>query len=136
MALVQSFEELMLSLQSQKMLPVLSVPAKTAPKTIWLHVHCHQKALAKPADSAAALRLIEGLEVRMINSGCCGMSGEFGYKHYDVSVKIANQSLLPTLQNARPEDWIVATGASCRHQIADLGSREAWHIAQVFDAVL
>lgn len=133
---VQSFEELMLSLQSQKMLPVLSVPAKTAPQTIWLHVHCHQKALAKPADSAAALRLIEGFEVRMINSGCCGMSGEFGYKHYDVSVKIANQSLLPTLQNAQPEDWIVATGTSCRHQIADLGSREAWHIAQVFDAVV
>jgi FAD/FMN-containing dehydrogenase/Fe-S oxidoreductase len=133
---VQSFEELMLLLQSQKMLPVLSVPAKTAPKTIWLHVHCHQKALAKPADSAAALRLIEGLEVRMINSGCCGMSGEFGYKHYDVSVKIANQSLLPTLQKAQPDDWIVATGTSCRHQIADLGQREAWHIAQVFDAVL
>ncbi|WP_178863894.1 FAD-binding and (Fe-S)-binding domain-containing protein [Thiomicrorhabdus cannonii] len=140
MTQVQSFEELMLSLQSQKALPALNVFAKTAsktaPKTVWLHVHCHQKALAKPADSTAALRLIEGLEVRMIHSGCCGMSGEFGYKHYDVSVKIANQSLLPTLQNAQPDDWIVATGTSCRHQIADLGQREAWHIAQVFDAVL
>jgi FAD/FMN-containing dehydrogenase/Fe-S oxidoreductase len=126
---VWSFEELMLALAKEKALPEL----KPIKRTLWLHVHCHQKALAKPADSAAALRLIDGLDVRMIQSGCCGMSGEFGYKHYEVSKAIANQSLLPALADAREEDWIVATGTSCRHQLADLGSHQALHIAQVFE---
>ncbi len=72
----------------------------------------------------------------MIQTGCCGMSGDFGYKHYELSKTIANQSLLPTLKKAKFEDVIVATGTSCRHQIQDFGGRKALHIAQVFDWVL
>ncbi|MBF6058635.1 FAD-binding and (Fe-S)-binding domain-containing protein [Thiomicrorhabdus heinhorstiae] len=129
---IQSFEEFILSYVELEKLPRL----RTSPRKVWLHVHCHQKSLAKPLDSQRALQWIEGLQVEMISSGCCGMSGEFGYKHYDVSKTIAEQALLPALQNASDGDWIVATGTSCRHQVADLGGYQALHIAQVFEQVL
>lgn len=129
---VLSVEELMLewsqSVRLQELAPIN--------KRVWLHVHCHQKALAKPADTLQALQCLPGLSVEMIPSGCCGMSGEFGYKHYEVSKTIANQVLLPALQQASPDDWIVATGTSCRHQIVDLGQIQAMHIVQVLDRVL
>ncbi len=126
---VKSYEELILDLSARSLVPGL----KELKNKVWLHVHCHQKALAKPADSLKALGLIPGVEVEMIPSGCCGMSGEFGYKHYEVSRTIAGQTLLPTLEKSSSEDLIVATGTSCRHQLADLGQYSALHIAQVFD---
>ncbi|WP_040727900.1 FAD-binding and (Fe-S)-binding domain-containing protein [Thiomicrorhabdus sp. Kp2] len=129
---ILSFEELMLRLNELGVLPEFNA----LNKTVWLHVHCHQKALAKPMDSKTALELIPGLVVNMIPSGCCGMSGDFGYKHYEVSKTIANQVLLPTLEQARLEDLIVATGTSCRHQLADLGQHTSMHIAQVFAQAL
>ena len=129
---ILSFEELVLKLNAQAILPKL----KAINKNLWLHVHCHQKALAKPIDSQNALELIPGLEVKMIPSGCCGMSGEFGYKHYEVSKTIANQVLLPTLEQAQADDLIVATGTSCRHQLEDLGQYQSLHIAQVFAMAL
>lgn len=64
------------------------------------------------------------------------MAGDFGYKHYDVSVKIANQSLLPAIESAHSQDLIVATGTSCRHQIADLSKREGLHVAEIFQLSL
>ncbi|WEJ62122.1 FAD-binding and (Fe-S)-binding domain-containing protein [Thiomicrorhabdus lithotrophica] len=125
---ILSYEELILKINALEQLPKIS-PLN---KMVWLHVHCHQKALAKPIDSKSALELIPGVEVKMIPSGCCGMSGEFGYKHYDVSEKIANQVLLPALKEANDNDLIVATGTSCRHQLDDLGQYSALHISQVF----
>ncbi|WP_319381759.1 FAD-binding and (Fe-S)-binding domain-containing protein [Thiomicrorhabdus sp.] len=128
---VQSFEEFVLARIELGEMPAL----RTKPKKVWLHVHCHQKSLARPGDSQKALQWIDGLQVEMIPSGCCGMSGEFGYKHYEVSKTIAEQTLLPVLSKARDEDWIVATGTSCRHQIADLGGYQALHIAQIFERI-
>lgn len=132
LANVLSFEELILKLNKSGCLPALNA----LDKTLWLHVHCHQKALAKPIDSKNALELIPCLQVKMIPSGCCGMSGEFGYKHYEVSKSIANQVLLPTLEQAQSGDLIVATGTSCRHQLEDLGQYKSMHIAQVFAMAL
>ncbi|WP_460188044.1 FAD-binding and (Fe-S)-binding domain-containing protein [Thiomicrorhabdus hydrogeniphila] len=129
---IRSFEEFMLDLHQLDLLPKLN----ELHKTVWLHVHCHQKALAKPIDSQKALELITGVNVNMIPSGCCGMSGDFGYKHYEVSKTIANQVLLPTLEQAEHDDLIVATGTSCRHQLADLGQHASMHIAQVFALAL
>src|SRR3546814_11352136 len=56
-----------------------------------LHGHCHQKAFAAMGDVTAALKLIPGLEVAVIESSCCGMAGAFGYEaaHYEVSMKMA-----------------------------------------------
>ncbi|BCN93941.1 oxidoreductase [Thiomicrorhabdus immobilis] len=132
LANILSFEELILKLNKLGCLPALNA----LDKTLWLHVHCHQKALAKPIDSKNALELIPGLQVKMIPSGCCGMSGEFGYKHYEVSKSIANQVLLPTLEQAQSDDLIVATGTSCRHQLEELGQYKSMHIAQVFAMAL
>ncbi|MDX1352159.1 MAG: FAD-binding and (Fe-S)-binding domain-containing protein, partial [Thiomicrorhabdus sp.] len=129
---IYSLEELMLTLNQRELLPKFH----PVTKKLWLHVHCHQKALAKPIDSKIALELIPGLVVKMIPSGCCGMSGDFGYKHYEVSKAIANQVLLPTLEQAKEDDLIVATGTSCRHQLADLGQYQSLHIAQVFAMAL
>ncbi|MBD3611073.1 MAG: hypothetical protein HUJ13_01390, partial [Hydrogenovibrio crunogenus] len=62
----------------------------------------------------------------------CGMSGEFGYKNYDVSLKVANQTLLPTLKNAQQDDLVIATGTSCRHQLEDFADRQGLHPAELF----
>jgi len=138
---VLSFEECLLEWSQQDKLPKFKfffppyVSQSSNPK-IWLHVHCHQKALAQPLDTQKVLQLIPGVEVEMIQTGCCGMSGDFGYKHYELSKTIANQRLLPALKKAKSEDVIVATGTSCRHQIQDFDGRNALHIAQVFDWVL
>lgn len=97
-----------------------------------LHGHCHQKALLGTAASAPALKLIPGLDVKVLDAGCCGMAGMFGYEreHYDLSVKIANLTLLPALA-AAPEAMVVAPGTSCRHQIKDLAGRTALHPLEV-----
>ena len=83
------------------------------------------------------LRLISGLDVQVLDAGCCGMAGSFGYEqeHYDVSVKIANLQLLPALAS-RPEALVVAPGTSCRHQVHDLAGRRALHPLEVLAAQL
>jgi Fe-S oxidoreductase len=97
-----------------------------------LHGHCHQKALCGSSGSAAALRLVPGLQVNVLDAGCCGMAGSFGYEHdhYDLSVQIANLALVPALK-AEPDATVAATGTSCRHQIRDLTGRRALHPLEV-----
>lgn len=97
-----------------------------------LHGHCHQKALCGAGGSAAALRLVPDLSVEVLDAGCCGMAGSFGFEkeHYDLSVKIANLQLLPALAG-RPEALVVAPGTSCRHQIHDLADRRALHPMEI-----
>ena len=67
------------------------------------------------------LRLVPDLVVEPIESSCCGMAGAFGYgtAHYDVSMRMAETSLLPAVRAATPDTLVVANGTSCRHQIAD-----------------
>jgi Fe-S oxidoreductase len=102
-----------------------------------LHGHCHQKALLGVGGSAAALRLVPGLDVQVLDSGCCGMAGSFGFEkeHYDVSVAVANLELLPALA-AAPGTRVAAPGTSCRHQIKDLDGRRAWHPLEVLAEAL
>ena len=102
-----------------------------------MHAHCHQKALRGPKGSAAALRLIPGLEVTVLDTGCCGMAGSFGYEaeHYDVSAKIAGLELLPALADAA-DAAVAATGTSCRHQIHDLAGRRARHPLEMIEAAM
>jgi Fe-S oxidoreductase len=103
-----------------------------------LHGHCHQKAFAVMPDVERVLKLIPGLEVETIESSCCGMAGSFGYEaeHYDVSMKMAELSLLPRVRKASTDDLIVADGTSCRDQIRDGAGREALHVARVLHAAL
>ncbi len=105
--------------------------------TCLLHGHCHQKALRGAGGSAAALRLVPGLEVTVLDAGCCGMAGSFGYEkdHFDVSAQIAGLELLPALR-AAPAAAVAATGTSCRHQMRDLAGRHARHPLEVIEASL
>lgn len=103
-----------------------------------LHGHCHQKAFAVMGSVEMTLRAIPGLEVRPIESSCCGMSGAFGYgsETMGVSLAMAELSLLPAVRNASAADLIVADGTSCRHQIHDGAGREALHVARVLAMAL
>jgi Fe-S oxidoreductase len=102
------------------------------PEKCLLHGHCHQKALVGTGGTTSALRLVPGLEVVNLDSGCCGMAGSFGFEkeHYDLSVAVANLELLPALR-AEPDALVVAPGTSCRHQIKDLAGRRALHPLEV-----
>jgi Fe-S oxidoreductase len=107
-------------------------------KLALLHGHCHQKAFGLVGDVAAVLRLIPGLDVQVIESSCCGMAGAFGYEaeHYDVSMQMAELTLLPAVRDAPDNALIVADGTSCRHQIADGAERSALHVARVLERAL
>jgi FAD/FMN-containing dehydrogenase/Fe-S oxidoreductase len=94
-------------------------------RQILLHGHCHQKALWSTKDTLALLRKMPNTHVDEIDSGCCGVAGSFGYEHYDLSMKIANQRLLPAIE-ANSEAIVVAPGTSCRAQISDAGHK-VWH---------
>ncbi|MBY0230894.1 MAG: 4Fe-4S dicluster domain-containing protein, partial [Gemmataceae bacterium] len=107
---------------------------KPSVETCLVHGHCHQKALLGNAASAASLRLIPGLDVRLLDAGCCGMAGSFGFErsHFDVSAKIAGLALLPALE-AAPEALVAASGTSCRHQVRDLAKRRALHPLEIVE---
>ncbi len=103
-----------------------------------LHGHCHQKSLGAFPPVAALLRRIPGLEVKEIESACCGMAGAFGYDAGKIAVSkaMAELTLLPALRKAGPQDLVVADGTSCRHQIADGVGRSALHVVEVLHAAL
>jgi FAD/FMN-containing dehydrogenase/Fe-S oxidoreductase len=94
-----------------------------------LHPHCHERSLFTSAETERALRAVPGLVLQVLDAGCCGMSGVFGYEaeHYDLSVAIAERDLLPAVRAAGAGTAILATGTSCRTQIGDLSPRRAEH---------
>jgi len=97
-----------------------------------LHGHCHQKALV---GLHAETRLLEsmGLEVGVLDSGCCGMAGSFGFEagHYELSIAVGERVLLPAVRAADRDTLIVSDGFSCREQIAQATGRRALHLADV-----
>jgi FAD/FMN-containing dehydrogenase/Fe-S oxidoreductase len=111
----------------------LSLPLGPVADKALLHGHCHQKAFAAMGAIETTLRLIPGLAVDTVESSCCGMAGAFGYQAetIDVSLAMAELSLLPAVRACPPETIVVADGTSCRHQIADGSSREPVHVVQV-----
>jgi len=94
-----------------------------------LHPHCHERAVFSSAETERALHCVPGLDLEVLDAGCCGMSGMFGYEadHYELSVAIAERDLLPAVRAAAGDTEILATGTSCRAQIADLSPRSACH---------
>ena len=103
-----------------------------------LHGHCHQKAFDVMSSVQQVLALIPELEVETIKSSCCGMAGSFGYdaKHYEMSMKMGELSLLPAVRAAHESSLIIADGTSCRSQIRDGTGREALHVARVLEMAL
>ena len=98
-------------------------------KEIKIHTHCYQKALGDPSDSFYLLNLPKNYTVRLLNTGCCGMAGSFGYEkeHYEVSMKVGEERLFTALRKTAPQVVIAANGTSCRHQIFDGTQRESHH---------
>jgi len=102
-------------------------------KRVLVHGHCHHKAVFGGTEVEIELLRKAGASVEPIQAGCCGMAGPFGYEaeKYEVSKAIAGQGLLPAVELASADTIIVSDGFSCREQIAQLGGREAKHLAEV-----
>lgn len=98
-----------------------------------VHGHCHQKSFGAFKPVEKILRLVPDLKVETIESSCCGMAGAFGYgaDTYDISMEMAELTLLPAVRRADTTALIVADGTSCRHQIRDGAGRGALHVARV-----
>jgi len=99
---------------------------------IVLHGHCHHKSVMKMTDEVALL-CRTGAEVELLDSGCCGMAGPFGFERekFEVSQILGERVLLPAVRNAAPDTLLVADGFSCREQIAQNSARRAVHFAEV-----
>ncbi len=102
-------------------------------KLIKLHGHCQQKALSSVAPSVKLLSLPENYTVETIPSGCCGMAGSFGYEkeHYELSMKVGELVLFPTVRKQAADVIIAAPGTSCRHQVKDGTGRKALHPVEI-----
>ncbi|MEO8725281.1 MAG: FAD-linked oxidase C-terminal domain-containing protein [Acidobacteriaceae bacterium] len=94
--------------------------------------HCHHKSVLKMEDEEAVLKRL-GLDFEVLDSGCCGMAGSFGFEKdkYDVSIACGERVLLPKVRGSAAQAMIIADGFSCREQISQTTDRHALHLAQV-----
>ncbi len=111
-------------------------PPKLQRKAV-VHGHCHQKALMRLTSEETILKKL-GVEYELLDSGCCGMAGAFGFekKYYDVSIKVGERVLLPAVRAADEDTLIIANGFSCREQIAQTTNRQGLHLAEVIQMAL
>jgi Fe-S oxidoreductase len=102
-----------------------------------VHGHCHQKAIMGMAPDNNIFNKL-GLDYELLDSGCCGMAGSFGFEkgHYEISQRVGELVLLPAVRAADRDTLIIADGFSCREQIAQLTDRRALHTAQVLQMAL
>ncbi len=97
-----------------------------------VHGHCHHKAvLGMDAEVALLKRL--GTDHEVIDSGCCGMAGSFGFaaENYEVSLRVGERVLLPATRNLDADQIVVTDGFSCREQIDQSSGRAPVHIAEL-----
>jgi FAD/FMN-containing dehydrogenase/Fe-S oxidoreductase len=110
--------------------PHYKPPQRTG--TFVVQGHCHHQAVMKMTDEMQLLSGT-GAEVRLLDAGCCGMAGPFGFERdkFDVSQKLAERGLLPAVRSAGTGTVFVADGFSCREQIAQNSARRGVHLAEV-----
>ncbi|HLV12753.1 MAG TPA: hypothetical protein VKY42_09915, partial [Trueperaceae bacterium] len=104
-----------------------------SPEPLLFHGHCQQKAVLGTSYASAVLGWVAD-EVEVLDAGCCGMAGSFGYAHHDVSLAIGEQRLFPAVRAF--DGTTAAPGFSCRHQIADGTGARALHPVEVLAARL
>ena len=112
-------------------------PPKLERKAV-VHGHCHHKAIMGMGDERKVLDKL-GLDYELLDSGCCGMAGSWGYEkgdHYEVSMKAGERVLLPAVRDAAKDALIVTDGFSCRSQIQEATDRRPLHLAQVIQMAL
>lgn len=102
-----------------------------------VHLHCHQHA-ALHADADREMLERMGVTYKILNAGCCGMAGSFGFdaRKYHLSIRIGELQLLPKVREAPPETLIVTNGFSCKEQITQATGRRTWNLAEVIDLAL
>jgi Fe-S oxidoreductase len=103
-----------------------------------VHGHCHQKSILSVEPDRELLERM-GLDFEVLDSGCCGMAGAFGYEageKYAVSVAVGERVLLPAVRDAGPDTLILADGFSCHGQISQCTDREPLHLAEVIAMAL
>ena len=107
-------------------------------RKIKVHGHCQQKSLSNMKATFSMLNLPENFEVSIMNTGCCGMAGSFGYEkeHYELSMQVGEDTLFPKVRNTENNIEIIAAGTSCRHQIKDGTNRLAKHPISLFKEAL
>ena len=103
------------------------------PGPVLFHGHCHQKALVGTAKAMEVLTSIPGCDAEEIQSGCCGMAGAFGFEaeHYEVSMKIGEQTLFPAIREKTGRFTVVSEGVSCRQQIEHGAGVKSKHLVEV-----
>jgi FAD/FMN-containing dehydrogenase/Fe-S oxidoreductase len=108
------------------------------PATVLLHGHCHQKAMGLLPSARALLSRIPSSTIVDLDAGCCGMAGSFGYArdHYDVSRRIGERRLLPAARKMDADTVLVASGTSCREQVAHFTGAKATHAAVLLRSLL
>ncbi|HEV2616157.1 MAG TPA: FAD-linked oxidase C-terminal domain-containing protein [Candidatus Acidoferrales bacterium] len=109
----------------------------TLKKKALVHGHCHHKAIMRMKDERAIFGKM-GLEYQVLDSGCCGMAGSFGFEKnkYQLSVDVGERVLLPAVRRAERSTLLIADGFSCREQIAQLTDRHALHTAEVLSLAM
>jgi FAD/FMN-containing dehydrogenase/Fe-S oxidoreductase len=103
-----------------------------------VHFHCHQRATSDTDCDRGVLDRV-GLDYEVLETGCCGLAGSFGYErgeHYRVSIKAAEAALLPAVRGASEHTLVVTDGFSCRSQIVHGSDRDALHLAQVLQMAI
>ena len=107
-------------------------------KEIKIHVHCHQKSLSYSEATFAMLNIPLNYKPIILNTGCCGMAGSFGYEkeHYAISMQVGEDTLFPKVRNLSETVEISASGTSCRHQIKDGTKRISKHPVSILREAL
>lgn len=108
---------------------ILASSFTTQEKILKIHGHCQQKSLSSIEPTFKMLSIPINYKVTIINSGCCGMAGSFGYEkeHYNISMQVGEDTLFPKIRNTNKSTIIAASGTSCRHQIKDGTHRNSKH---------
>lgn len=116
----------------------VSLPLGDVPRRVLYHGHCQQKAVFGTQDTLALLHLLPEGEIEMIDTGCCGMAGSFGFEreHYDLSIQLAEMALAPAVRRSQADTIICASGTSCRDQIDQTTQRKALHPIEVIAQAL
>jgi FAD/FMN-containing dehydrogenase/Fe-S oxidoreductase len=116
----------------------LQLPLRSGPPRVLLHGHCHQKAMGLVPPAHALLSRIPSCTIIDLDAGCCGMAGSFGYArtHYEVSRQIGERRLLPAAREMEAGTVLVASGVSCRQQVAHFTGVRALHPAELLQSLL
>ena len=106
-------------------------------RSVMVHTHCHQYASTDRDADAALLRRMQA-DFQMLDAGCCGMAGSFGYdaEKYEVSMRIAGQQVVPAVRGKGEHTLVMTNGFSCREQVAHTTGEHTYHLAEIIDMAL